>query len=76
MSLFCIADLHLSFHADKSMEVFRGWERYTQRLEENWKAIVSPEGHGRAGRGYLLGHEAGGYPGGFRLSPFSAGKKS
>src|SRR5699024_2570189 len=29
--------------ADKSMEVFRGWERYTQRLEENWKAIVSPE---------------------------------
>lgn len=43
MSLFCIADLHLSFHADKSMEVFRGWERYTQRLEENWKAIVSPE---------------------------------
>lgn len=43
MSLFCIADLHLSFNADKSMEVFRGWERYTQRLAENWKAIVSPE---------------------------------
>ena len=43
MSLFCIADLHLSFNADKSMEVFRGWERYTQRLAENWRAIVSPE---------------------------------
>ncbi len=43
MSLFCIADLHLSFNADKSMEIFSGWNRYTERLAENWKAIVSPE---------------------------------
>lgn len=40
MSLFAIADLHLSLGADKPMDVFPGWEDYVARLEKNWRAIV------------------------------------
>ncbi len=43
MSLFAISDLHLSLGVDKAMDVFRGWENYVERLEENWKQLVSPE---------------------------------
>ncbi len=43
MSLFAIADLHLSFGANKSMEVFPGWENYTQKIENNWRNIVKQE---------------------------------
>ena len=44
MALFAISDLHLSTAADtdKSMEVFgRKWAGYTERLEKNWRAVVS-----------------------------------
>ncbi len=40
MALFAIADLHLSLGADKPMDVFRGWQDYVQRLEENWRGMV------------------------------------
>lgn len=41
MSLYAIADLHLSFSdPKKSMDIFRGWEGYTQRLQKNWCDIV------------------------------------
>ena len=40
MSLFAIADLHLSLNGEKPMDVFRGWHNYTQRLEENWRRVV------------------------------------
>lgn len=40
MSLFVIADLHLSFGCNKPMDVFPGWEDYTQRLEQNWRSLV------------------------------------
>lgn len=40
MSLFAIADTHLSLDADKSMEVFSGWQDYVARLEANWRAVV------------------------------------
>lgn len=40
MSLFAIADLHLSLGADKPMDVFPGWQDYVERLEKNWRAIV------------------------------------
>lgn len=40
MALFVIADLHLSLGSDKPMDVFRGWENYTDRLEQQWRAIV------------------------------------
>ncbi len=43
MSLFVIADLHLSFGVDKPMDVFPGWADYTERLEKNWRAVVSDE---------------------------------
>ena len=40
MSLFAIADTHLSFGTDKPMEVFTGWAGFEQRLEKNWRALV------------------------------------
>ena len=43
MSIYCIADLHLSLGCDKSMEVFKGWENYVQKIEENWRRIVADE---------------------------------
>ncbi|MBQ5561953.1 MAG: metallophosphoesterase [Clostridia bacterium] len=41
--IYTIADLHLSFGEDKSMEVFRGWENYTERIKQNWQRIVEPD---------------------------------
>lgn len=41
MSLFAIADLHLSLSTNKSMEIFKGWENYTEKIEKNWNDIVS-----------------------------------
>lgn len=43
MSLFAIADTHLSLSTDKPMDIFGGWQDYMQRLEKNWKALVSDE---------------------------------
>ena len=43
MALFTIGDLHLSFNDNKAMNVFEGWEDYVQRIEKNWKAIVSDD---------------------------------
>ncbi|MBQ2668492.1 MAG: metallophosphoesterase [Clostridia bacterium] len=43
MALYAIADLHLSLGADKPMDVFRGWENYVERLEKNWRNLVTDE---------------------------------
>ena len=46
MSIFTIADLHLSTleRTNKSMEVFGSrWSDYTARLERNWKKLVTNE---------------------------------
>lgn len=43
MSIFALSDLHLSFDADKSMEVFYGWKNYTERISANWKRMVKDE---------------------------------
>ncbi len=43
MSLFAIADLHLSLGCDKPMDVFDGWQNYTVRLEKNWRAVVGDD---------------------------------
>ncbi|MEG1017485.1 MAG: metallophosphoesterase [Oscillospiraceae bacterium] len=40
MSIFTIGDLHLSLDADKSMELFSGWEDYICRLHDNWNQTV------------------------------------
>lgn len=41
MSLFAIADTHLSFGTDKPMDSFIGWNDYVSRLEKNWNSVVS-----------------------------------
>lgn len=43
MSLFAIADTHLSFGTNKPMDTFEGWSNYTQRLENNWNRLVGNE---------------------------------
>lgn len=41
MSIFAIADTHLSFGTDKPMDSFPGWNDYVQRIEKNWNKIVT-----------------------------------
>lgn len=41
--VYTIADLHLSFGTDKPMDVFPGWDHYTDRIAENWQKLVTPE---------------------------------
>lgn len=41
MSLYAIADLHLSLGTDKPMDVFSGWDNYVNRLTENWHKLIT-----------------------------------
>lgn len=43
MSLFAIGDPHLSFSTDKPMDIFKGWDDYVLKLENNWNSIVTDE---------------------------------
>ena len=43
MHLFTISDLHLSLSADKPMNVFHGWDNYVERIEANWRRLVSDD---------------------------------
>lgn len=43
VSLYAIGDLHLSFGADKPMDIFAGWQDYVGRLRENWQQKIRPE---------------------------------
>lgn len=43
MSLYVIGDLHLSFGNSKPMDIFSGWEGYTEKIENNWKNKIKPE---------------------------------
>ena len=44
MSLFVMADLHLSSDGSKSMEVFGPrWTNYQEKIEKNWRAIVNQD---------------------------------
>ena len=40
MSIFAIADTHLSFGTDKPMDSFPGWKDYVLKIEKNWNNIV------------------------------------
>lgn len=42
MSLFVIADPHLSLGTDKPMNIFDGWVNYEKRLADNWSKSVGP----------------------------------
>lgn len=41
MSIYTIADLHLSLDANKSMEIFSGWENYVNRIRDGFAKTVS-----------------------------------
>ena len=43
MAVFTIADLHLSLGTDKPMDIFKGWQDYSSRLERNWRQLVSDD---------------------------------
>lgn len=43
MSLFVIADTHLSFGCDKPMDIFSGWQNFEDRLKKNWNSVVSQD---------------------------------
>ncbi len=44
MSIFSIADLHLSLAADKPMDVFGSrWKSYTEKIETRWRAVVNED---------------------------------
>lgn len=43
MALYAIADTHLSLSTDKPMDIFRGWTDYRQRLENNWRRLITPQ---------------------------------
>ncbi len=44
MAVYTLADLHLSFSADKPMDVFgSNWENHAEKLKEYWNYMVMPE---------------------------------
>lgn len=43
MSLYAIADLHLSLSSNKPMNIFPGWDNHVERLEKNWQEVVRPD---------------------------------
>jgi len=44
MSLYSIADLHLSHSADKPMDIFGSrWAGYTEKIAKNWRAVVNDD---------------------------------
>lgn len=44
MSLFTMADLHLSTTTDKPMDIFGSrWQGYMEKIEKRWRAVVTDE---------------------------------
>lgn len=43
MAVFAISDPHLSLSVNKPMDIFRGWDNYVERLENNWRRLVASE---------------------------------
>ncbi len=43
MAVYAIADLHLSLGCDKPMDIFKGWKDYLERLENNWRSLVTDD---------------------------------
>ena len=42
MSIYAISDLHLSFNADKPMDIF-GWQDYENKIKEDWESKVKED---------------------------------
>ena len=44
MSIFAIADLHLSFNTDKPMDIFgNNWENHAEKIKEDWLKKVNKD---------------------------------
>lgn len=44
MGIYAIADLHLSFSAEKPMDIYGGeWINHTDKVKKNWEAIITDE---------------------------------
>ena len=44
MSIFAIADLHLSFSANKPMDIYGGeWVNHTEKVKKNWETMITEE---------------------------------
>ncbi|MGE5652726.1 MAG: metallophosphoesterase [Bacillota bacterium] len=44
MSIFAIADLHLSFHTPKPMDIFgQGWQSHPQKIADAWRDRVADD---------------------------------
>lgn len=44
MSIYVIADLHLSFSTDKPMNIFgKNWDNYEERIRQDWLSRVKQE---------------------------------
>jgi len=41
--IFGLSDLHLPFGVKKPMDIFGGWDNYTERIEKNWQKIVTDD---------------------------------
>ena len=42
MSIYAIADLHLSFLHNKPMNIFgANWENHTEKIKNNWKKVIN-----------------------------------
>ena len=42
MSIYAMADLHLSFNTDKPMDIFGdNWQNHEEKIEESWKSKVT-----------------------------------
>lgn len=41
MPIFGLSDLHLSFGTNKPMDIFKGWNDYVLRIENNWRRTVT-----------------------------------
>ena len=44
MNIYAISDLHLSFTADKPMDIFgTGWEGHFEKIKSDWMSKVQPD---------------------------------
>ena len=44
MSIYAIADLHLSFNTDKPMDIFGpNWENHAEKIKQDWLEKVKNE---------------------------------
>ncbi|MBP0979415.1 MAG: metallophosphoesterase [Oscillospiraceae bacterium] len=43
MSLYVLADLHLSININKPMDIFQGWENYTQKIKTNFEKLLTDD---------------------------------